>query len=75
MGPGSMWTRQVELQAAAGSQCFAAQPAVVAQQMIGSVPVPRYGGTQEIADVVALLLGDGASYITGIDAPIAGGIL
>jgi NAD(P)-dependent dehydrogenase (short-subunit alcohol dehydrogenase family) len=70
-----MWTRQVELQAAAGGPYFAADPAVVTQQMIGSVPMRRYGRTEVILGAVAFLLGDDASYITGIDVPIAGGIL
>jgi 2-dehydro-3-deoxy-L-rhamnonate dehydrogenase (NAD+) len=75
MGPGFMWTRQVELQAAAGSHYFATDPAVVAEQMIGSVPMRRYGGIAEIPGAVAFLLGDESSYITGINVPIAGGIL
>jgi len=75
MGPGFMWTRQVDLQAAAGSQYFAADPAVVAEQMIGSVPMRRYGLMEEIPGAVAFLLGNDASYITGINVPIAGGIL
>ncbi len=75
MGPGFMWTRQVELQAAAGSQYFDSDPTVVAEQMIGSVPMRRYGSIEEIPAAVAFLLGDGASYITGINVPIAGGIL
>jgi 2-dehydro-3-deoxy-L-rhamnonate dehydrogenase (NAD+) len=75
MGPGFMWTRQVELQAAAGSPYFATDPTVVAEQMIGAVPMRRYGGMEEIPGAVAFLLGDGASYITGINVPIAGGIL
>jgi len=75
MGPGFMWTRQVELQAAAGSPYFAADPAVVAQQMIGAVPMRRVGRMDEIPGAVAFLLGDTASYITGINVPIAGGIL
>ena len=75
MGPGFMWTRQVELQAAAGSQYFDRDPAVVAEQMIGSVPMRRYGSIEEIPPAVAFLLGDGASYITGINIPIAGGVL
>ena len=75
MGPGFMWTRQVELQAAAGSQYYDGDPVVVAEQMIGSVPLRRYGSVDEIPAAVAFLLGDGASYITGINVPIAGGIL
>ncbi|MBW6454533.1 MAG: SDR family oxidoreductase [Trueperaceae bacterium] len=75
MGPGFMWTRQVELQAAAGSQYYDGDPAVVAEQMIGAVPLRRYGSVDEVPAAVAFLLGDGASYITGINVPIAGGIL
>jgi 2-dehydro-3-deoxy-L-rhamnonate dehydrogenase (NAD+) len=75
MGPGVMWTRQVDLQAAAGSPYFAADPAVVAKQMIGAVPLRRYGRMDEIPGAVAFLLGDDASYITGVNVPIAGGIL
>ena len=75
MGPGFMWTRQVDLQAAAGSLYFASDPAVVAEQMIGSVPMRRYGRIDEIPGAVAFLLGDESSYVTGINVPIAGGIL
>jgi len=56
VGTGFMWTRQTELQAAAASQCFAADRAVVAQQMIGSVPLRRHGRMEEIPGAVAFLL-------------------
>jgi 2-dehydro-3-deoxy-L-rhamnonate dehydrogenase (NAD+) len=75
MGPGFMWTRQVDLQAAAGSPYFGSDPAAVADQMIRSVPMRRYGRIDEIPGAVAFLLGDDASYVTGIHVPIAGGIL
>lgn len=74
MGPGFMWTRQVELQAAAGSQYFDSDPEVVEQQMIQSIPMRRYGSIEEIPGTVAFLLSDQSSYITGINIPIAGGI-
>lgn len=74
MGPGFMWTRQVELQAAAGSQYFSEDPDTVARQMIDSIPMRRYGDISEIPHAVAFLLGGGASYITGVNIPIAGGI-
>lgn len=74
MGPGYMWTRQVELQAAAGSQYFSEVPCEVEQQMISSIPMRRYGEIDEIPGTVAFLLGDHASYITGVNIPIAGGI-
>lgn len=73
IGPGAMWERQVELQAAVGSQYFASDPAVVAQQMINMVPLRRYGSLAEVASVVAFLLSDDASYLTGVNIEISGG--
>ena len=75
MGPGFMWDRQVELQARVGSQYFSTDPKVVAEQMINSVPMRRYGDIKEIPGVVEFLLGDDSSYMTGVNLPIAGGIL
>jgi hypothetical protein len=42
--------------------------------MIGTTPMRRYGRMGVVSCAVALLLGDRASTITGIDVPIAGGI-
>lgn len=75
MGPGFMWDRQVEMQAQAGTQYFDSDPAVVEKQMIGMVPMRRLGSLEEIPGAVVFLLSDDASYITGINVPIAGGIL
>nr|WP_269321340.1 SDR family NAD(P)-dependent oxidoreductase [Halomonas sp. BC04] len=74
MGPGYMWTRQIELQASAGSQYFDKDPEIVEQQMVGSIPMRRYGEINEIPGAVAFLLSDHASYITGVNIPISGGI-
>ena len=73
IGPGAMWDRQVELQAAVGSQYYATDPAEVAQQMINMVPLRRYGSLAEVANVVAFLLSDAASYLTGVNIEISGG--
>ncbi len=73
IGPGRMWDSQVEKQARAGSQYYATDPAGVAEQMIGSVPMRRYGSVHEVASVVAFLLSDDASYITGTNTEISGG--
>ena len=73
IGPGVMWTRQTELQAAAGSQYFDADPKVVEQQMINSVPMRRLGSLEEVANGVAFLMSDEASYITGFNLDITGG--
>lgn len=73
IGPGVMWTRQTELQAAVGSQYFDADPKVVEQQMIHSVPMRRLGRLEEVANGVAFLMSDEASYITGFNLDITGG--
>ena len=74
IGPGFMWTRQVELQAKAGSQFFSSDPNEVAKQMINEVPMKRYGTIDEVIDPVLFLLSDESSYITGTDIKITGGI-
>lgn len=73
IGPGYMWERQIDKQAAARSQYYAADPATAADQMIGSVPMRRYGDLIEVPGAVAFLLSDDASYMTGTNLPISGG--
>jgi NAD(P)-dependent dehydrogenase (short-subunit alcohol dehydrogenase family) len=73
IGPGRMWDNQVAQQAAAGSQYYATEPGDVAEQMIGMVPMRRYGSVHEVASVVAFLLSDDASYVTGVNVEVAGG--
>ena len=68
-----MWDRQVEQQARAPSPYYADEPAEVAAQMMAMVPLRRYGSTAEVASVVAFLLSDEASYLTGINVEVAGG--
>jgi NAD(P)-dependent dehydrogenase (short-subunit alcohol dehydrogenase family) len=73
IGPGLMWDTQVARQAAAGSQYYAANPETVAEQMIGMVPMRRYGSPHEVANVVAFLLSEDASYLTGVNVEVSGG--
>jgi NAD(P)-dependent dehydrogenase (short-subunit alcohol dehydrogenase family) len=73
IGPGRMWDRQVAAQAQTGSQYYATDPAIVAEQMRSLIPLRRCGTTDEVARVVAFLLSDAASYLTGINVEIAGG--
>ena len=73
IGPGMMWTRQTELQAQVGSQYFDADPKIVEQQMIDSVPMRRLGCLEEVANGVAFLMSDEASYITGFNLEVTGG--
>jgi 2-dehydro-3-deoxy-L-rhamnonate dehydrogenase (NAD+) len=74
IGPGRMWDTQVARQAEAGSQYYASDPGEVAAQMIGMVPMRRYGSTDEVATVVAFLLSDDASYLTGVNVEVSGGV-
>jgi NAD(P)-dependent dehydrogenase (short-subunit alcohol dehydrogenase family) len=73
IGPGRMWENQVASQAATPSPYYADDPSEVAHQMIGMVPLGRYGSTDEVASVVAFLLSADASYLTGINVEISGG--
>jgi NAD(P)-dependent dehydrogenase (short-subunit alcohol dehydrogenase family) len=73
IGPGRMWETQVARQAEAGSQYYAADPTAVAEQMIGMVPLRRYGSPHEVASVVGFLLSADASYVTGINVEVSGG--
>jgi 2-dehydro-3-deoxy-L-rhamnonate dehydrogenase (NAD+) len=73
IGPGFMWTRQTELQAAAGSQYYDADPRTVERQMIDSVPLRRLGTLDEVANAVIMLLSDESSYLTGVNLEITGG--
>ena len=73
IGPGRMWDAQVAQQAALGSHYYAADPDAVAAQMVAMVPLRRYGGAGEVAAVVAFLLSDAASYVTGVNIEVSGG--
>lgn len=74
IGPGFMWTRQIELQAKADSQYYDSDPKVVKEQMVNSTPLRRYGSIDEVIGPVAFLFSDDASYLTGVDIQITGGM-
>src|SRR5690625_30624 len=74
IGPGFMWTRQCQLQAAAGSQYFSSDASEVEQQMLQKVPLRRLGSLDEVSNGVVWLLSDESSYLTGFNLEITGGI-
>lgn len=73
IGPGKMWFRQCELQAAAGSQYFATDSRQVEKQLIASVPLRRLGTLEDVADAVAYLLSDKSKFVTGFNLELTGG--
>jgi NAD(P)-dependent dehydrogenase (short-subunit alcohol dehydrogenase family) len=73
IGPGKMWETHVVEQSAAGSQHYADDAETAARQMVELVPLRRYGSAREVARVVAFLLSDAASYITGVNIEVSGG--
>ena len=74
IGPGPLWERQNALHAAVGAPYFADTPAAVAAAKIGSVPLQRLGSAEEVVRSVAFLLSEDASYTTGINLTVDGGM-
>ena len=73
IGPGAMWDRQVELQAATPSPYYSDDPERVEDEMIRQIPLRRLGSLDEVASVVVFLLSEQASDLTGVNIEIAGG--
>jgi NAD(P)-dependent dehydrogenase (short-subunit alcohol dehydrogenase family) len=74
IGPGFMWDRQNELHAKSGSPYFATDPETVAKNKIDGVPLKRLGSVEEVIQSVAFLLSEDASYTTGTNLVVDGGM-
>ena len=47
----------------------------IREAILNSIPMKRPGQPQDIADTVAFLVSDAASYITGVTIPVCGGMV
>jgi NAD(P)-dependent dehydrogenase (short-subunit alcohol dehydrogenase family) len=74
IGPGRMWELQTARQAEAATQYYSTDPAQVAREMVGAVPLRRLGTLAEVANTVVWLLSDESSYLTGQNIIVSGGI-
>jgi NAD(P)-dependent dehydrogenase (short-subunit alcohol dehydrogenase family) len=66
--PGLIWTPMAD-------QMIAGGQGEILEAMKKSVPMGRYGRTEEIADVVLWLSSDAASYVTGQSISVDGGFI
>jgi len=71
----AMWERQNSLHAASGSPFFAREPAQVGAAKLSSVPMRRLGSSSEVVRTVAFLLSEEASYTTGANLVVSGGLV
>ncbi|BDZ65356.1 hypothetical protein GCM10025877_22940 [Agromyces mangrovi Wang et al. 2018] len=52
----------------------AAHDAELREARAGRIPLGRMGAPEDVADAVAFLVGEGASYVTGVDLLVDGGV-
>jgi NAD(P)-dependent dehydrogenase (short-subunit alcohol dehydrogenase family) len=74
IGPGTLWERQNRLHSQVGPPYFASDADAVGEAKIQSVPLKRLGSPVEVVQSVAYLLSDDASYTTGINLVVDGGM-
>ena len=74
IGPGPLWERQNKLHAQVGAPYFAETEEEVGAAKVNSVPMKRLGTAEEVVQSVAFLFSDDASYTTGINLTVDGGM-
>lgn len=74
IGPGFMWKRQIELQSKTNTIYYPSDPKETVMKFINAPPLKRYGSIEEVIGPVTFLFSDDASYLTGVDVPITGGM-
>ncbi len=71
--PGATLTQRLSSIIEAKSNKTGKPAAELEKEMIGEIPMGRFGDPTEIAAAVAFLAGQSSSYITGINIPVDGG--
>mmetsp|Transcript_9833 Transcript_9833/g.27287 ORF Transcript_9833/g.27287 Transcript_9833/m.27287 type:complete len:330 (-) Transcript_9833:188-1177(-) len=74
IGPGFMWERENKLHARVGAPFFPSRQEEVANSKIQTVPMKRLGEVDEVLNTVHFLLSKQASYITGTNIDVDGGM-
>ncbi len=75
VSPGIIDTPMQGLIVPAFAQLHATSPEQFQAERLQSVPLGRAGSADEVASAIHFLLSDGASYITGEDVNVSGGLV